>query len=97
MRMKQVLALVVTVIGIGVLGAGFYYKKRINETKEGISTMMAPLSGNPFSSVITVDAKNKLKSYELKIHLFLGFGALLTAFGISYYIYSKKHDNSFFN
>ena len=94
MRYKQILALIIVVIGIGALGTGFYYKKRITETQKGVETLLSPMSGNPFSHSITEDLSAKLKGYEIKIHLLLGLGALMTAFGVSYYFYLKQKKSS---
>jgi hypothetical protein len=90
MRTKLIIATAITVLGLSVLTASFYYKHRLNEAKTGVETLLTPLHGNPFGSAIGSDAKNSLKAYATKIHLMMAGGALITACGFSYFVYIRQ-------
>lgn len=90
MRSMKLISLIVAVVGIAGLGAGFYYKKKLNEAKKGIDTLFAPGGSNPFSDVVGFGAKSKLRSYEIKIHLLLAVSAIMTAGGAAYFVYLRQ-------
>jgi hypothetical protein len=90
MKIKKTVALIISLLGIGILGTSFYYKHKLNQAKEGVNSLLSPLASNPFGEYIGSDAKHKLRGYEIKIHLLMAFGAILTACGVSYYVYIKQ-------
>lgn len=90
MKKITLISLVITLLGTTGLGSGFYYKHKLNEAKEGLENLFSHGKSNPFNDAVGFGAKNKLRSYEIKIHLLLGISAIMTAGGISLFVYFRQ-------
>ena len=83
---KKILSIVISLLGIIMLCAGFYYKHKLNVAKTG--TVF--LKNNPFGDVTSSYGDHKFRPYELKIHLILASGAIFTALGLGYYFHIRR-------
>jgi hypothetical protein len=93
MKKITLISLVVTLLGVTGLGAGFYYKHKLNEAQKGLENLFSHDKSNPFSDAVGFGAKSKLKSYELKIHLLLAISAIMTAGGASLFVYFRQKNS----
>jgi len=92
MRKKFILPVIISLIGFSTLSVSFYYKHKLNQAKKGIDTLLSPLSANPFGDVLGSNAKSQLGSYEVKIHILMAIGAVITACGVSYLVYKMQKE-----
>lgn len=90
MKKMTLMSLVAIALGMTGLGAGFYYKQKLNEAQRGVDNLFTHDKSNPFGEAVGFGVKSKLKSYELKIHLLLGISALITAGGVSLFVYFRQ-------
>ena len=85
-RRKKLLSVIISAVGIVAVILAFHYKGKLNSAQKGIDSAFSS-SDNPFSKMIEEGAHHKLKGYEVKIHILMAIGAIVTALGISSYVY----------
>lgn len=90
MNKKRIISMATTAIGVILLAVGFHYKNKLNQASKGLDTALSPLSDNPFASAVGSGAHHKIKGYQVKIHLVIVAGAILTAAGVSYFVYLRQ-------
>jgi len=83
---KKLLSVIVSLIGIVAVVLAFHYKGKLSSAQKGIDSAFGS-SDNPFSKMIEEGAHHKLSGYEVKIHILMAVGAIITALGISSYVY----------
>lgn len=90
MKKMTLISLVITLLGLAGLGAGFYYKHKLTQAEKGIDNLFSHDRSNPFSDAVGFGAKSKIRSYEIKIHLLLAISAIMTAGGASLFVYFRQ-------
>ena len=86
---KKLISVIVSLIGIVAVVLAFHYKGKLTAAQRGVDSAFGS-SDNPFSRMVEEGAHHKLSGYEVKIHILMAIGAVVTALGISSYVYFQQ-------
>lgn len=100
--MRKIIGIICLLIGLGLLGYGYYGKQEIAKAREQISSAKAPSEGilpeNPVSEYIEkpivegqkAKYSREVDQYELPVNLMLIGGGVFTLIGILLLVIPKK-------
>jgi hypothetical protein len=78
-----------TILGVGILGYGCYFKWHIEPLRKEINSTYSYSGKDPIKGWVA-GGSHAAKHFESKVHLMMAMGAVVTALGVVYLIRSKK-------
>jgi len=90
MKGKRIGGIILLVIGILLLGLGFYVKSLVSNTERPIVEVESPVPFCPAHKVVEVTSQDKIDYYTKVYKWSFGGGILLSIVGIGMIAMSKK-------
>ena len=91
MNYKQMIAIVVIIVGVVLLIFGFYGKYRMDEARQDIDTTTGFFPDNPVKETVSDRLHGKVDAYALPVTLcFVGGVILIIIGGAGVYFYRSK-------
>lgn len=89
MKVNQIISLVVVVLGLAVIGYGFYSKKQISTARAEIHKMAQ--SNNPVVKTVGKEMESMIGGYRSLINWCFFGGGLLVVIGAGGIYFFRKH------
>lgn len=91
MNFKQIISIIVIVLGIGLIGYGFYGKKRMSDARGDIDSATGFVPDGKVKGVLSKKLYGEVDKYAVPVMLlFVGGIACVIIGGVSLYKTSKK-------